>query len=183
MKATDSTTSHTIVFIHGMWMTAQLGELERPLHRSRPPRACSRVARPRRRARAGASRSVAAEGARLKEIVDHYDTIIRGLDRPPIIIGHSFGGSIAAGQFEDLSRSSFPTRSGWPSSSLLLTKRPPRMGWPGSHSGRCGIYGPESICPFAALRRAASITSRVATASAASTGGGPPARSARSSSV
>src|SRR5262249_24445013 len=26
------------------------------------------------------------------EIVDHYDGIIRGLGRPPIIMGHSFGG-------------------------------------------------------------------------------------------
>jgi pimeloyl-ACP methyl ester carboxylesterase len=26
------------------------------------------------------------------EIVDHYDAIIRKLDRPPIIMGHSFGG-------------------------------------------------------------------------------------------
>ncbi|MEO7079060.1 MAG: alpha/beta fold hydrolase, partial [Rhodococcus sp. (in: high G+C Gram-positive bacteria)] len=26
------------------------------------------------------------------EIVDHYDRIIRGLDQPPIIMGHSFGG-------------------------------------------------------------------------------------------
>jgi pimeloyl-ACP methyl ester carboxylesterase len=28
----------------------------------------------------------------IKDVVDHYDRIIRGLDRPPIIIGHSFGG-------------------------------------------------------------------------------------------
>jgi pimeloyl-ACP methyl ester carboxylesterase len=27
------------------------------------------------------------------EIVDHYDAIIRGLDSPPIIMGHSFGGA------------------------------------------------------------------------------------------
>jgi pimeloyl-ACP methyl ester carboxylesterase len=31
-------------------------------------------------------------GLSIKDIVDHYDKIIRGLDRPPIIIGHSFGG-------------------------------------------------------------------------------------------
>jgi len=29
----------------------------------------------------------------IEEIVDHYDAIIRGLDAPPIIIGHSFGGA------------------------------------------------------------------------------------------
>ena len=28
------------------------------------------------------------------EIVDHYESIIRGLDAPPIIIGHSFGGLV-----------------------------------------------------------------------------------------
>lgn len=29
----------------------------------------------------------------VQEIVDHYDAIIRKLDRPPIIMGHSFGGA------------------------------------------------------------------------------------------
>src|SRR5262249_59554216 len=28
------------------------------------------------------------------EIVDHYDRIIRGLDTPPVIMGHSFGGLV-----------------------------------------------------------------------------------------
>ena len=32
------------------------------------------------------------EGLGIKACVDHYEQIIRGLDRPPIIIGHSFGG-------------------------------------------------------------------------------------------
>ena len=34
----------------------------------------------------------ALKGLGLRKIVDHYDSIIRELDRPPIIIGHSFGG-------------------------------------------------------------------------------------------
>ena len=29
----------------------------------------------------------------IEEIVDHYDEIIRGLDDPPIVMGHSFGGA------------------------------------------------------------------------------------------
>jgi pimeloyl-ACP methyl ester carboxylesterase len=29
----------------------------------------------------------------IQEIVDHYDAIIRELDTPPIIMGHSFGGA------------------------------------------------------------------------------------------
>src|ERR1700730_15963274 len=31
-------------------------------------------------------------GIDITEVVDNYDKAIRGLDRPPIIIGHSFGG-------------------------------------------------------------------------------------------
>ncbi|WP_116996153.1 alpha/beta hydrolase [Desertimonas flava] len=31
-------------------------------------------------------------GLGVKEVADHYETIIRGLDRAPIIMGHSFGG-------------------------------------------------------------------------------------------
>lgn len=33
-------------------------------------------------------------GLGVTEIVDHYAEVIRGLDRPPIIIGHSFGGLV-----------------------------------------------------------------------------------------
>lgn len=33
-------------------------------------------------------------GLGVTEIVDHYETVIRGLDKPPIIMGHSFGGLI-----------------------------------------------------------------------------------------
>ncbi len=32
------------------------------------------------------------ERAGVREIADHYEQIIRGLDKPPIVIGHSFGG-------------------------------------------------------------------------------------------
>jgi len=34
-------------------------------------------------------------GLGVTEIVDHYETIIRGLEKPPIIMGHSFGGLMA----------------------------------------------------------------------------------------
>lgn len=34
-------------------------------------------------------------GLGITEIVDHYAAIIGGLDRPPVIIGHSFGGLVA----------------------------------------------------------------------------------------
>lgn len=35
------------------------------------------------------------KGLGLTQIVDHYERVIRGLARPPIIIGHSFGGLTA----------------------------------------------------------------------------------------
>ena len=31
----------------------------------------------------------------IEEIIDHYDAIVRDLDTPPIIMGHSFGGALA----------------------------------------------------------------------------------------
>jgi alpha-beta hydrolase superfamily lysophospholipase len=36
----------------------------------------------------------ALEGLGLGEVAAHYETIIRGLDTPPIIMGHSFGGLV-----------------------------------------------------------------------------------------
>ena len=33
-------------------------------------------------------------GLGVAEVVDHYERIIRGLDTPPVIMGHSFGGLI-----------------------------------------------------------------------------------------
>src|ERR671932_1131273 len=35
----------------------------------------------------------AIEHLGIEEIVDHYEAIIRALDEPPIIMGHSFGGA------------------------------------------------------------------------------------------
>jgi alpha-beta hydrolase superfamily lysophospholipase len=36
----------------------------------------------------------ALNGLGVTEIVDHYEGIVRGLDRPPVIMGHSFGGLV-----------------------------------------------------------------------------------------
>jgi alpha-beta hydrolase superfamily lysophospholipase len=33
-------------------------------------------------------------GLGIADIVDHYDRVVRGLDRPPVIMGHSFGGLV-----------------------------------------------------------------------------------------
>ena len=34
-------------------------------------------------------------GKGIDDVVDHYARIIRGLEAPPVVIGHSFGGLIA----------------------------------------------------------------------------------------
>ena len=92
--ATDSTTPKTIVLIHGLWMTALSWEhwVDRYTKRGFTviarswPGMDGNIDQLRRD-------PAAIEHLGVGEIVDHYDEIIRGLDRPPIIMGHSFGGT------------------------------------------------------------------------------------------
>jgi pimeloyl-ACP methyl ester carboxylesterase len=82
----------TVVLIHGMWMTPRSWDNWVDHYRDRGYSAIAPgwpgVKDP------GETRRDPSglEGLRLTQIVDHYDSIIRALDRPPIIIGHSFGG-------------------------------------------------------------------------------------------
>jgi len=84
----------TIVLIHGLWMTPLSWEhwidrYEAAGHTVLAP--------------AWPGMDVGVEALRedpsvvehlgIEEIVDHYDAIVRGLDEPPIIMGHSFGGA------------------------------------------------------------------------------------------
>ena len=90
---TESTTPDTIVLIHGMWMTPLSWEhwIERYTARGHSvlaPAWPGLDAEPEQLRRDPSP----LRGLGITEIVDHYETIIRGLDRPPIIIGHSFGG-------------------------------------------------------------------------------------------
>jgi pimeloyl-ACP methyl ester carboxylesterase len=85
-----------IVLIHGMWMTPLSWEhwvshyTDRGHHVLAPawpgldqePEELRRDPSPLR-------------GMDVTEVVDHYDRVIRGLDRAPIVIGHSFGGLFA----------------------------------------------------------------------------------------
>ena len=92
--ASPTSRPETIVLIHGLWMTALSWE-----HWvDRYERAGHRVI-----ARSWPGMEVDIETLRrdpsaidhlgIEEIVDHYDAIIRELDEPPIIMGHSFGGA------------------------------------------------------------------------------------------
>src|SRR5690349_22314810 len=86
--------TETVVLVHGLWMTPLSWEhwIERLTQRG------SRVLAPawpgmEDRDVADLRRDTSAfERLGVTEIADHYERIVRGLDRPPILIGHSFGG-------------------------------------------------------------------------------------------
>ncbi|MEV0429897.1 alpha/beta fold hydrolase [Micromonospora sp. NPDC050495] len=85
----------TIVLIHGLWMTSRSWEKWVDRYAARG----FRVLTP---AWPGMDREVEElradptpiAGQRIRTIVDHYAAIVRELPRPPIIMGHSFGGLI-----------------------------------------------------------------------------------------
>jgi pimeloyl-ACP methyl ester carboxylesterase len=84
----------TIVLVHGLYLTPRSwdGWIERYQQRGHQVLAPSW---PGLEVEVEQLRSDPSPIARLNvaEIVDHYDAIIRGLDSPPIIMGHSFGGA------------------------------------------------------------------------------------------
>jgi pimeloyl-ACP methyl ester carboxylesterase len=83
----------TIVLIHGAWMTPRSWEPFREFYEASGyhvltpawPHLDAEVEDLRRDPSAMA-------GLGVQEIVDHYETLIKQLDTPPIIMGHSFGG-------------------------------------------------------------------------------------------
>lgn len=88
-------TTETIVLVHGLWMTPDSWRGWSDRYSSRG----YTVIAP---AWPGLERSIAdirrdpssLAGLGVTEIVDHYEAIIRDLDRSPIIMGHSFGGLV-----------------------------------------------------------------------------------------
>jgi len=84
----------TVVLIHGLWMTALSWEKWVERYTARGYRCIARswpgmdgdIDELRRDPSGIAHLGIA-------EIIDQYDGIIRGLDRPPIIMSHSFGGA------------------------------------------------------------------------------------------
>jgi pimeloyl-ACP methyl ester carboxylesterase len=88
-----TTDTKTIVLVHGFWLTPRSWDPFRRYFEARNyqvlappwPRLVGDVEDVRRD-------PSALNGLGVKECVDHYDAIIRGLDQPPIIMGHSFGG-------------------------------------------------------------------------------------------
>jgi pimeloyl-ACP methyl ester carboxylesterase len=83
----------TIVFIHGLWMTPRSWEhwIERAEARGYKTLAPAWPGMEVEVEELNAD-PTPLEKLEVNMIVDHYEGIIRGLDSPPIIIGHSFGG-------------------------------------------------------------------------------------------
>ena len=86
----------TIVLIHGLWMTPRSWEhwIDRCSRRGHRVMAAGLAREVEADVKQPAPRSVADAELDITKIVDHYDGIIRGLDSPPIIMGHSAGGLI-----------------------------------------------------------------------------------------
>ena len=84
-----------VVLVHGLWLTPRSwegwkGRLEargHPVLAPAWPRMPGEVEDVRRD-------PSALNGLGLAEIVDHYEAIVRGLDRSPVIMGHSLGGLV-----------------------------------------------------------------------------------------
>src|SRR6516225_12110565 len=91
-----SLTGSPVVFVHGLWLHASSWDPWVEFFReagyvpSAPgwPGDSDTVEETRR-----LSERVAGKG--IDDVVGHYAQIIRGLDTPPVVIGHSFGGLIA----------------------------------------------------------------------------------------
>jgi pimeloyl-ACP methyl ester carboxylesterase len=94
--AMPETQARTIVLIHGLWMTPLCWEhwierYEAAGHRVLAP------AWPGMESGVEALRAdpSGVENLGIEEIIDSYDAVVRELDEPPIIMGHSFGGAFA----------------------------------------------------------------------------------------
>jgi pimeloyl-ACP methyl ester carboxylesterase len=90
----DRSSADTIVLIHGLWMTPRSWEQWIDHY----TRAGFRVLAPAWPGMDGEVEQLRRDPSPIAKlnvtrIVDHYDRVIRGLDRPPIIMGHSFGGA------------------------------------------------------------------------------------------
>src|SRR3954468_5519168 len=94
MTTDAPSTKPDIVLIHGLWMTALSWESWVARYESRGYNVIARswpgMDGPIEDLRADTS---AFDELDIQQSVDHYAAIVEGLDRPPIIMGHSFGGA------------------------------------------------------------------------------------------
>jgi len=92
---TPELSAPTIVLVHGLWLTPRSWEGWKERFESRG----HRVLAPAWPRMPGEVEDVRRDpsplnGLGVSEIAEHYAAAVRALDRPPIIIGHSFGGLV-----------------------------------------------------------------------------------------
>src|SRR5881398_3742127 len=82
-----------LMLIHGAWLSARSWETYADYF-GKKVYDVSAPEWPRKHGDVEEMRETAAdsEGLGVKEIVDHYEALIRELDQPPVLIGHSYGG-------------------------------------------------------------------------------------------
>ena len=122
-----------IVLIHGMWMTPHSWEKWIARYSARGYDAIAPgwpgVDRSPAELRKDPS---ALKGLGLAKIVDHYDGIVRGLDQPPIVIGHSFGGLVTQLLLNrGLGAAGVAIATAPPKGVIALPPSTLRTGWPG----------------------------------------------------
>ncbi len=128
----------TVVFVHGAWVTSPSWDRWVRRYEARGYR-CLAPAwpyddRPAVELRRDPDSRLAGVG--LGEIADHYAAAVRGLDEPPILVGHSFGGLFvqmllgrrlgAAGVAIDPA----PPKGVLPGLSAIRAGLPALLGWP-----------------------------------------------------
>jgi pimeloyl-ACP methyl ester carboxylesterase len=88
-------TPNPIVLIHGLWMTSRSWEHWKERYESRGHHVIA-PAWPGMEAEVEALRADPSPLTKLdfKKVADSYEATIRGLDSPPIVIGHSIGGAL-----------------------------------------------------------------------------------------
>jgi alpha-beta hydrolase superfamily lysophospholipase len=91
----DTVTPGTIVLIHGLWLTPRSWELWARRYQNRGYMVLA-AAWPGMEADVEELNRDPSPIARLDlgQVVGHYDTLIRGLGRPPVIMGHCLGGTV-----------------------------------------------------------------------------------------
>src|SRR5215218_369034 len=93
--ASDPAGAHTIVLIHGMWMTPLSWEhwashySDRGHHVLAPAWPGLEAEPEQLRRDPSPLRNLS-----ITDVVDHCETVVRGVERRPIIIGHFFGGRL-----------------------------------------------------------------------------------------
>jgi pimeloyl-ACP methyl ester carboxylesterase len=144
--APDRSPEQPIVLIHGMWMTPLSWEHWADRYRERGHRVLA-PAWPGLDAEPAEIRrdSSPLRGLSIPDVIDHYERIIRELDQPPIIIGHSFGGLYAQLLLNrGLGSAGAALGTGAPKGVLRLPYSTLRAAWPALHNP----FGKNNIAPL-----------------------------------